>query len=66
MAPSFHLGNDQEIKFLEIEIQKIKFQEIKINAFHEIETFAKLIRRLKLAFCKIVLEIEKALRALGP
>jgi hypothetical protein len=46
-------GNDQEIKFREIEI----------HVFYEIKAFAKLIRRLKLAFCKIVQEIK---RALGP
>jgi hypothetical protein len=31
------MGNDQEIEF----------QEIKTHVFHEIATFAKLIRRLK-------------------
>jgi hypothetical protein len=34
------LGNDQEIEF----------QEIEIHVFREIETFAKLIRRSRLAF----------------
>jgi hypothetical protein len=45
------VGNDQEIEF----------QKIEILVFHEIETFAKLIGRSKLAFCEIVQEIEKAL-----
>jgi hypothetical protein len=41
-------GNDQEIEFQEIEIGI--FQEIEIGIFQEIESFAKLIRRSKLAF----------------
>jgi hypothetical protein len=35
-------------------------QVIKFSFFEEIETFGKLISRLKLAFFKIVWEIEKA------
>jgi hypothetical protein len=41
--------------------QEIEFQEIKIHIFHEIETFAKLIKTSKLAFSKIVQVIEKTL-----
>ena len=49
------MGNDQEIEFHEIEIA----------IFHEIESFAKLIMRPKLAFCKNDHEIEMALGVLG-
>jgi hypothetical protein len=42
----------------------MEFHEIKIAIFHEIESFAKLIMRSKLAFCKNDHEIKMALGAL--
>jgi hypothetical protein len=49
------MGNDHEIEFHEIE-----------NAiFHEIKSFAKLIMRSKLAFCKNDQDIKMALGVLG-
>ncbi len=33
-------------------VREIEFQEIETDVFHEIKTFANMIRRSKLAFCK--------------
>ena len=35
-------------------VREIEFHEIETHVFHEIKTFAKLNRKSKLAFCKIV------------
>ena len=48
------VGNDHEIEFHDIEI----------GIFHEFKSFAKLIMRSKLGFCKNDHEIEMALGAL--
>jgi hypothetical protein len=41
---------------------EIEFHEIKIAIFNEIKSFAKLIMRSKLAFCKNDREIEMVVR----
>jgi ABC-type branched-subunit amino acid transport system substrate-binding protein len=50
-----NLGNDQVIEF----------QEIKINVFHEIETFYKIDQEIETLILQIVQEIKKTLGVLG-